>query len=231
MEPESPPAVIGGAPPIATGTLPPAVEPAAPEGPTEPSEAVEIPALGVAMREAWSQRARAVPSGEYQVGTTEMEINRRVSSEYPNPLRRVSLSALEISEFEVTNDEFLLFVEAGGYDLQDYWSEEAWRRIDDFRAEGSEVRAPRFWPDGRPPERQGSYPVVGIGFEEAVAYCAWLSRLHPDLAGARLPTEEEWEVAASWDRSKGRKLKYPWGDGWLEGRANIGSGEPLPFLP
>ncbi|MCZ6602098.1 MAG: SUMF1/EgtB/PvdO family nonheme iron enzyme, partial [Planctomycetota bacterium] len=225
-EPPFPPSVMESA--MEEAAPPAAVEGMVKESPAEPPEVMEIPALGLADREAWGLRARAIPSGEYEVGTTEMEINRRVSSEFPNPLRKVSLPAMEISEFEVTNDEYVLFVEAGGYDLQEYWSEEAWRRIDEFRTEDSEARAPRFWPEGRPPERRGSYPVVGIGFDEAVAYCAWLSGLHPDLAGARLPTEEEWEVAASWDRSKGRKLKYPWGDGWLEGRANICTGEPLP---
>ena len=42
-----------------------------------------------------------------------------------------------------------------------------------------------------------------------------------------MPTEEEWEKAASWDSEARRKRLYPWGDDFAEGRANIASGHPV----
>jgi formylglycine-generating enzyme len=63
-------------------------------------------------------------------------------------------------------------------------------------------------------------PVVGVSWNDAVAYA--------ESVGKRLPTEEEWEKAASWDPSKNEKRKWPWGNNAEQGRANIGTGRPTP---
>ncbi len=60
----------------------------------------------------------------------------------------------------------------------------------------------------RPPER---WPVTGVLWAEAAAYCAWRE--------ARLPTEDEWEAAARGPRG----FRYPWGDRWHRGWANADS--------
>ncbi len=64
------------------------------------------------------------------------------------------------------------------------------------------------------------YPVLGVAFDDAAAYAAW--------ADKRLPTEEEWEKAASWDPVARRKRQFPWGDEFTADRANIATGHLVP---
>ncbi len=62
-------------------------------------------------------------------------------------------------------------------------------------------------------------PLIGVSWFDASSYAQW--------AGKRLPTEEEWEKAASWDPKAGNKRRWPWGDEPDPGRANF-SGMPYP---
>jgi formylglycine-generating enzyme required for sulfatase activity len=79
-------------------------------------------------------------------------------------------------------------------------------------AESTHWTAPRFWHDSQ--WNQPDYPVVGVSWYEALAYCRWLS----DATGETitLPTEEQWQYAAQGDDNR----RYPWGDVWDCGRCN-----------
>ncbi len=101
------------------------------------------------------------------------------------------------------------FVDSAAVSVADYR-----RYLDSSRAAG--LRQPELVMEIAPPGTQpppDQWPVTGVLWSEAVAYCAWRQR------GGRLPTEDEWEAAARGPHG----LRYPWGDGWEPGRANAAS--------
>lgn len=117
------------------------------------------------------------------------------------------LPAFQIAKYPVTNAQFKRFVLAGGYNNPQGWSKEGWQ----YREKENWER-PRYWDDAR--FNNPLQPVVGVSWYEAEAYCNWLK----DETGKayRLPTEEEWEKAAS-----GKKGKiYPWGKEFDPRKAN-----------
>lgn len=77
-------------------------------------------------------------------------------------------------------------------------------------ATGRNVPTPQYWNKDYFTARPNA-PVVGISFEDAKAFAVW--------AGKRLPTEEEWEKAASWDEAKKEKYEYPWGNTFANSNA------------
>jgi formylglycine-generating enzyme required for sulfatase activity len=71
---------------------------------------------------------------------------------------------------------------------------------------------PAHWKNGKIPQGKENHPVVYVDWNDAVAYCK--------CAGVRLPTEAEWEKAASWDDAKKEKRVYPWGKEFDKNKCN-----------
>ncbi|HEY2066068.1 MAG TPA: SUMF1/EgtB/PvdO family nonheme iron enzyme, partial [Gemmatimonadaceae bacterium] len=133
------------------------------------------------------------------------------SEAYDNerPQHEIDLAPFRIDVTPVTNAAFLRFVEDGGYDDRALWSEAGWT----WRQQ-SGAAAPKHWERGtsgwtvRTMDRvevlDPLRPVCHVSHHEAEAYAR--------AAGKRLPTEQEWEVAATWNPATGRPQRYPWGD-------------------
>ncbi len=133
----------------------------------------------------------------------------------------VRLHPFLISRTPVTNAEYAAFVDGGGYSRREWWSEDGW----EWRSREN-LQAPKYWAkrgdtwsqrrfDRAVPLRPDE-PVVHVSWHEAQAYCRYANR--------RLPSEAEWEYAASWDPSADGKKHYPWGIQLPDAaRANLGS--------
>jgi formylglycine-generating enzyme required for sulfatase activity len=107
------------------------------------------------------------------------------ASPHEGPQHEVFLSPFWMDETEVTNAQYRRCVEAGACD------------------------PPKVLTEYDDPER-ADHPVVYITWERANAYCRWLADV--TSLDVHLPTEAEWEKAASWDPVSGTKRRYPWGD-------------------
>ena len=156
----------------------------------------------------------------------------------------VEIKAFRIARAPVTNDQFLAFVEDGGYRKSHFWSQAGWQWLQSGGAPQLEDSFARFFnktltKSSEPPSLKGKLdhpaywrrdangrwqqrffdryvrlnehlPVIHVNWYEAEAYCHW--------AGRRLPTETEWEVAASAELTPDGKLfqnhrrHFPWGN-------------------
>lgn len=164
-----------------------------------------------------------VPAGPFTLGVDGDDEPWSLDNE--RPAHTVDLPAFRIGRVPVTNAEWQEFVAAGGYDDPRWWSRRGW----DHRVEAG-LERPLFWSADGSRRRFGlvedippDEPVQHVCFFEAEAYAGW--------AGARLPTEQEWEKACAWDPHLGRRRRWPWGDSeWTPAVANLG-GEALRPAP
>ncbi len=125
------------------------------------------------------------------------------------PRHRTDVRGFRIGRTPITNATYLHFVEGGGYERREWWSDEAWGWKEEY-----DITHPHGWDRGPTGWRRWTCdgwqpldpdePVVHVSWFEADAF----ARAH----GARLPTEAEWEKAATWDQQTRTALPYPWGD-------------------
>jgi ergothioneine biosynthesis protein EgtB len=165
-----------------------------------------------------------VPAGRATLGTLQGEIPFGWDNEFPR--FAVDVPAFEIDRYDVTNEEYLEFVEAGGYGNESLWNPEdrEWRartgvehplywsrngRRWSWRAMFEDVELPLSWP-------------VYVSLAEARAFAKW--------RGRRLPTEAEYHRAA-YGTAGGTERAFPWGDeppDWTRGNFDLFRCDPVP---
>ena len=143
--------------------------------------------------------------GEVPIGTED----RRAAYDNERPRHEEMIRPFRIDCAPVSNAEYLAFMETGGYKRRDFWSQAGWHWLLE-----SGASAPKYWfrQDGEWQTRvmdaiqpvAGNKPVCHVCYYEAEAYAR--------SVGKRLPTESEWETAATWNPVTEVKFRFPWGN-------------------
>jgi iron(II)-dependent oxidoreductase len=121
------------------------------------------------------------------------------------PAHTVDVAPFWIGRVPVTNRQWSEFIADGGYQRSDLWPQRGWAH----RTEAG-LERPKYWSAEGTRRRFGveeavppDEPVQHVCYFEAEAFATW--------AGARLPTEVEWEKACAWDPAAKARRAWPWG--------------------
>jgi iron(II)-dependent oxidoreductase len=143
--------------------------------------------------------------GRITIGTKD----RSAAYDNERPIHEVDLRPFLIDRNPVTNGRYLDFIADKGYQRTELWSEGGRKWL----AESGAI-APKYWSrDGEgwinrsmnvTRSVDATRPVCHVCYFEAEAFAKW--------DGKRLPTEFEWEAAASWDPSTQIARRFPWGE-------------------
>ena len=131
-----------------------------------------------------------IPAGSVVLGVPSCPRDYSLKHHWQGP-RETMIPALQIGKLPVTRAEYKAFLDATGHELPADWDDPV-------------LGDPRM-------------PACGVSWEDAVAYCTWLSSASGMLF--RLPSADEWEKAA---RGGLVGKRYPWGDDDPEGRCCFG---------
>lgn len=149
-----------------------------------------------------------IPEGEFMMGSTPEQVDQAMADcqkqnnnkclpglrDDQKPQHKVYLDSYYIDQYEVTNARYAECVIAGVCQLPQYkgsYTHESYYGNAEF----------------------DNYPVIYVSWFDASTYCQW--------RGARLPTEAEWEKAASWNDLTQEKYIYPWGNDFNGSLVNI----------
>lgn len=150
------------------------------------------------------------PATLYISNTVYVQGRTNQGFSFDNELRQhdVQLAGFEIDSVAVSWSRFLPFVEGGGYTEKRYWTEAGWQWL--MQAKQTKQASPRYLRQENGHWQRCEFGVwrdvnlqaaaVNLTQHEALAWCQW--------AGRRLPTESEWECAATSDK------KFIWGEVW-----------------
>ena len=127
--------------------------------------------------------------------------------------RTFDVAGFEIGKYPVTNAQFAKFVDAQGYHQREWWTDAGWKQ----RQQGGWTK-PLYW--HIPKWNKPDFPVVGVSWYEASAFCQWLSAATGE--NVRLPTEQEWQHAAqgesdrdvAWDGVNDEEMRCNWEGFW-----------------
>ncbi len=144
-----------------------------------------------------------IPAGACAIGSSAPSFT------YDNerPRHMTDVRGYLIGRTPITNASYLTFVEGGGYRRREWWSDEGWQwkeQYDITRPMGWTADLTSEWQLGALRPLAPDRPVVHVSWFEADAF----ARAH----GTRLPTEIEWEKAATWDQDREQPRSYPWGE-------------------
>jgi ergothioneine biosynthesis protein EgtB len=132
-----------------------------------------------------------IPAGYFEQGNDSID-----ALDNEQPVHQVYLDTYWIDRYPVTCGQYRLFIEAGGYQNPHCWLADGWKWL-----QSQQIKQPLYWSDNT---KWDNHPVCGVSWYEAEAYTRFV--------GKRLPTEAEWEKAASWDIDRCDRRIYPWGE-------------------
>ena len=151
----------------------------------------------------------SIPAGTFTMGSLPTDPHAQTDEQ---PQHIVYLDAYQIGKCEITNAQYLTFMDDGGYENSAYWTPDGWVWRTTYN-----IIEPYWWTEGdfNSGPAYPNYPVVGVSWHESSAFCQWL--------GGRLPTEAAWEKAA---RGTDPTNYWPWGSSWEPYRCNSYFNEP-----
>jgi gamma-glutamyl hercynylcysteine S-oxide synthase len=132
-----------------------------------------------------------IPAGVFEQGNESLD-----ALDNERPAHQVYLETYWIDRHPVTCGEYRSFMQANGYHESRWWTVEGWQWL-----QHNPVTQPLYWTDD---PIYDYHPVCGVSWYEADAYARFV--------GKRLPTESEWEKAASWNPKTQTRSLYPWGN-------------------
>jgi gamma-glutamyl hercynylcysteine S-oxide synthase len=162
--------------------------------PTGDRSELEQPLRGLAAGEEWL----SIPAGPFAMGAGP----EGFAYDNERPRHTVDVAAFQIARHPVSNGSWMHFSEGGGYERREWWSAEGWAWKEEYDITHH---------DGVAAGRAGGAAGAGGGLQSPICHVSWFeadafARAH----GARLPTEAEWEKAATWEQDAPEAIGLVW---------------------